>query len=241
VNALQNFRQKEVGRMRRYHVLRYDIWLCLALSMLIAMGTAKLANLVMDYTYESYVEAHEVAAGEVGGVAGENVFRAQNVADLLSHDTFTIVSPGIEYCNRGAGYYKNWYMHAVTLPSGELVAAVINSDSLQHSGDSIYSGDTTLPVGRVVYEDLTENEYFIAQIEYSEPLSRRDFYIDMVGTGGKLREEDYREVPTLLVELGTVFLCFPLLHMLGSKLGIFPYFFAPREKKPKKRKDDMWD
>lgn len=225
----------------RYHVLRFDIWLCLALSMLAAMGTAKLANVVMDHTYDAYVESHEVAEGDVGGIAGADVFRAQSVDDLLSHDIFTIVSPGIQYCNRGAGYYKNWYMHAVTLPSGELVAAVINSDGLQRTGDDIYSGDTILPVGRVVFEDLTESKYFMEQIEFKEPLSRRDFYIDMLGTGGKLSEEDYREVPTLMVELCTVLVCFPLLHMLGSRLGIFPCFFPPREKKPKKRKDDMWE
>lgn len=227
--------------MRRYHTLRFDIWLCLALSMLAAMGTAKLAGLVADSTYGAYVEEHTVSAGEVGGQAGDDVFRAQSVADLLSHDTFTIVSPGIQYCNRGAGFYDNMYMHAVTLPSGELVAAVINSDGLQKTGKDIYSGDTILPVGRVVYEDLTQNTYFIDQIEYLEPLSRRDFYIDMAGRGSKLNEEDYRKIPTLLTEVLTVLLCFPLLHMLGSRLGIFPYFFPPREKKPKKRKDDMWD
>lgn len=229
--------------MRRAHALRFDIWLCLALSMLAAFGAAKLAGRIMDSTYESYVQSHTVADGAIGGTAGEDVFRAQSVADLLSHDTFTVVSPGIEYMNRGAGYYNDSYLYALTLPSGERVAAAINFDSLQQSGDDIYSGQTTLPVGQLVYADLTASENFLSQIEHGAPLSRRDFYIDMLGTGGRLREEDYREVPTLLVQLGTVCVCFPLLHLLGSKAGVFPAFFPQRTKKarkPKPRSDDMW-
>lgn len=222
--------------MRRVHILRFDLWLCLALSFLVSLGTVKLTNKILDQTYAGYVESHEVAGGEIGGVAGAAVFRAQNVDDLLAHDTFTVVSPGIEYMNRGAGYYNNWYMYALTLPSGERVAAVINFDSLVRSGDDIYSGETTLPVGCVVYADLTENENFLSQIEHGAPLSRHDFYIDMIGTGGKLSEEDYHELPTVAVQLATIVLCFPVFHTIGSKLGIFPYFFPPREDKPKKKK-----
>ena len=89
-------------------------------------------------------------------------------------------------------------MYSVTLPSGERIAACINMDSVQHTGDSMYSGDSIMPVGRIVYEDLTSNEYFINQIEYSEELSRKDFYIDMIGNGGKLSKEDYTETPILI-------------------------------------------
>ena len=68
------------------------------------------------------------------------------------------------------------YLYALTLPSGELVAARINSDSVVKEGDSIYSGNNILPVGKVVMANLTEDEYFINQIEYKEKLSRTDFY-----------------------------------------------------------------
>ena len=128
---------------------------------------------------------------------------------------------GIEYRNKGGGYYNNYYMHALTLPSGERVAAVINSDSVQSMG------------GKIVYEDLTQNEYFIGQIEYSEDLTRTDFYIDMIGTGGRLSQEDYSELPTLLAQFLTVIIAFPILHALGSKFGLFPYFFEPKEKEDK--------
>ena len=226
--------------MRRLYFQRFDLWLSLALSFLVSLGTVRLADQIMDRTYDSYVESHVVADGEIGGVAGADVFRAQSVGDLLTHDTFTVVSPGIEYMNRGAGYFNNWSMYALTLPSGERVAAVINFDSLQQSGDDIYSGETTLPVGRVVDVDLESSESFLSQIEHGAPLSRHDFNIDMVGAGGKLAEEDYRELPTLLVRLGTIVICFPIFHMIGSKLGVFPYFFEPKEKK--KKKDEMeWE
>lgn len=228
--------------MRRLHFQRFDLWLSLALGFLVSLGTVRLADKIMDKTYLDYAASHVVADGAVGGVAGAEVCRAQSVDDLLANDTFTIVSPGIEYMNRGAGYFNNQYMYAITLPSGERVAAVINFDSLQQSGEDIYSGETTLPVGRVVYDDLESSENFLSQIEHGEPLSRHDFYIDMIGTGGTMAEEDYRELPKLLVQLGTIVVCFPIFHAIGSKLGIFPSFFEPREKKKNKKKDAMeWE
>lgn len=214
----------------RYHSLRFDIWLCLLLSVLISMIPAKIVEKNLPEKYEAYAEEHKVNDGDIGGIADESVFKAQSVEDLLSHDTFTIVSPGIEYRNRGAGYYESYYMQAVTLPSGELVAACINTDSVQNTGDSIYSGDSILPVGKIVYEDLSSNETFISQIEYKEPLTRKDFYIDMLGNGGKVSEESYSSDTTTIVQIITVIIAFPILHALGAKLGIFPYFWAPKKK-----------
>ncbi len=221
----------------RVHRLRFDIWACLALSVLVAMGAAKIVNLMIPKAYETYVEEHKVADGEIGGIADETVFRAQSVEDLLSHDTFTVVSPGIEYMNRGAGYFGSYYFYALILPSGERVAARYNMDSVQkvNGEDSdFYSGDKILPVGQVVYEDLTKNEYFLEQIEHAEPLSRTDFYIDMCGNGGKMSQESYSEAPVMLVQILTVVICFPLFHTLGSKLGIFPQFFSFKKRDEKK-------
>ncbi|MCI8551043.1 MAG: hypothetical protein HFI68_10760 [Lachnospiraceae bacterium] len=215
----------------RYHRLRFDVWLCLALSVLVSFVPVKIAERMLPKAYEAYEEEHTVADGEIGGAAGESLYRAENVKDLLSHETFTVVSPGIEYRNRGGGYYGSYYMQALTLPSGELVAACINGDSVQTTGKDMYSGDSILPVGRVVYEDLTENETFLQQIEYKEKLSRTDFYVDMLGEGGRLSEEDYTELPKNLIQIGTVVVCFPLFHMLGSKIGIFPRFFVGKKKK----------
>ena len=120
------------------------------------------------------------------------------------------------------------YLYALTLPSGELVAARINSDSVVKEGDSIYSGNNILPVGKIVMANLTEDEYFINQIEYKEKLSRTDFYIDMVGEAEIVNSETFIDTPIILMQLVTILITFPIFHTIGSKLGIFPYFFEPR-------------
>lgn len=215
----------------RYHVLRFDIWLCLLLSVLLAMGAEKIATSVLQEKYETHKEEHKVESGKVGGKATEDIFRAQNIEDLLSHEEFTVVSPGIEYRNKGAGYYKGTYLYALTLPSGERVAARINNESVVSDSDSIYSGNSTLPVGHIVKEDLSKDTYFMNQIEYKEPLTRKDFYIDMVGDAAIASEESFIEGPIILIQILTVLFTFPIFHALGSKIGIFPYFFAPKRKK----------
>ena len=219
----------------RYTRMRFDIGFTLLIAVVISLGTTKLTQMIVPALYEKHVEDHTVADGDIGGKAGAEVFRARSVDDLLAHDTFTILSDGIEYCNRGGGYYGNHYMNAVTLPSGELVAAVINSDSVQSEGD-YFSGVNTLPVGRVVFEDLESSESFLRQIEHSEPLSRHDFYIDMLGTGGKVQEVDYVQRWTGTVQAVTILVCFPLIHSLGAKLGLFPFFFVP-----KKERESEWE
>lgn len=217
--------------MRR-RVLSFDAWVCLALAVLIAMGTGALAEKLATQHYAAVEEAHKPVDGQIGGKAGEEVFRAQSVEDLLNHDAFTVVSPGIEYRNRGAGYYGGRYFQALTLPSGELVAAWINGESVQSMGEDIFSGDNILPLGRVVWEDLTSSPTFLEQIEFKEPLSRTDFYVDMVGDTAVLAEDQAIGGPKVLVQVLTVVILFPLFHMLGSKLGIWSAYFVFRKKKP---------
>ena len=216
--------------MRRRVLLRFDIWLSMLLAYVVSLGAVKVTEFIVADTYQDYVAEHTVADGDVGGRAGEDVFRAQSVDDILNHDTFTIVSPGIEFRNRGAGYYDSVYTYAVTLPSGEVVAAQINMENVQYGGSDIYSGDNTLPVGRVVWADLTDSTMFMDQISYGEPLTRWDFYVDMKGNGGKVTQEDYNEHYTGIVQLVTIVVCIPLFHSLGARLGLFPYFIAPKRK-----------
>lgn len=217
--------------MRR-RVLSFDAWVCLALAFVIALGTGALAEKLAVRNYAAMEEAHKPVDGQIGGKAGEEVFRAQSVEDLLAHDTFTVVSPGIQYRNRGMGYYGGKPFQALTLPSGELVAAWINGDSVQSMGEDIFSGDNILPLGRVVWEDLSSSPTFLDQIQYSEPLSRTDFYVDMVGDTAILAEDQAIETPKLMAQVLTVVVLFPLFHMLGSKLGIWEAYFVFRKKKP---------
>lgn len=221
--------------MRRY-ILPFDIWVCLALGCLVALGTGKIAENVTKVGYDAVAEARAPVDGEIGGRAGEEAFRAQSVEDLLSHETFTVVSHGIEYRNRGAGYYDGCYFQALTLPSGELVAAWINEESVEQLGEDYYTSDKVLPLGRVVHEDLTENKTFLEQIEYSEPLSRHDFYVDMVGETAIANEEETLDTAKVVTQVVTVLIVLPLTHMLGSKLGLWGYYFPP-----KKKKESEWE
>jgi len=215
--------------MRR-HILSIDAYICLALSLLVALGTGYIAGRVAEIAYEKELEEHQAVAGEIGAPADETVFRAQSIDDLLSHDTFTIVSSGIHYRNEGAGFYGSYYLYNVELPSGERVAARVNDDSVVSTSDSIYSGDSILPLGQVVWEDLTQNEAFLNQIESGNSLTRKDFYVDMVGNTGVLAADLALETPVVVTRVLTVFICFPIFHMIGSKLGIFSPYFGFRKR-----------
>lgn len=219
--------------------LRYDIWLTLLIAFGIGWCAGKAAELVLPGMYESYAQEHVIDGGAVGGKAGPDVFRAQSIDDILSHDAFTIVSHGIRYRNRGAGYYHRNYTYAVELPSGEVVAAQINMESVQYDGE-YYSSDHTLPVGRVVWADLTDDKYFMEQISYGDPLSRTDFYVDMSGVGAAMNREDYFRHRVDAVQAIATLVFIPLIHSLGAKIGIFPYFITPRKKKGAEQKGE-WD
>lgn len=224
--------------MRRRYLLRFDIWLCMLLAYGFSLGTSKLTTMLLPPAYESYVEEHTVADGEIGGKAGVDIPRIQSVEELLKEERFTIVSPGIEYRNRGAGYHDGVYTYAVTLPSGEVIAAVINMENVQQEGD-YYTSDHTLPVGQVVYDDLSKDEYFMKQIQYGGELSRTDFYVDMRGNGGTVSQEDYTGHYAGIVQVATIFISFPLFHSFGAHLGIFPFFITPKRKEGEPKSE--WD
>lgn len=216
--------------MRR-RILPIDAFLCLFISAIIAMGTGHIAGRLAEKNYEKELEEHQAVDGDIGGKADENAFRAQSIDDLLSHDTFTIVSPGIQYRNEGGGFYDGFYFYNVALPNGERVAARVNTESVQTTEDSIYSGDSILPVGCVVWDDLTQSEGFLEQIEYRDSLTRKDFFVDMVGNTAVMDEEQALETPKLVVQVLTVFICYPILHTLGAMIGIFPPYFSFLRKK----------
>ncbi len=214
-----------------HHRLRFDIWLCLLISILLSSIPANIVGKIYTEKYTSYSEQHEVSKNDIGGVAGEEIYRAENVEDLLNNDKFTVLSQGIKYMNEGAGYHNNYYMYALTLPSGERVAALINMESVQKTGETLYDGDSLMTVGKIIYDDLSKDTYFLNQIEHSKKLSRYDFYIDMLGNGGKQTIDNYVEGPIIITKIISSIIFFIILHMVGSKIGLFPYFIPPKEKK----------
>ncbi len=218
-----------------YHRLRFDIWICLVISFILSYIPVKFIE--KNNNYETYVEEHTVAEDDIGGKASDEIIHAQSIDDMLNNSKFTIISQGIKYRNEGAGYYNNQYMYAVTLPSGERVAALINMDSVQNTGDFIYTGETILPVGKIVYEDLSSSTNFLNQIEHSKKLSRHDFYIDMLGEGEKLSKDDYVAISSMIVQIISIIICFSLLHLLGSKIGLVPILFKMKNE----TKKSEWD
>lgn len=219
--------------------MRYDFLICMLLAYLMVLLVGKIAETILpDPTDEAYIAEHSAATGDIGGIAGDTVFRAESVEDLLSHDTFTIVSPGTEYSNRGSGYYSlgrvNVRMNAVTLPSGERIAALINEESVQKTGE-YYTGESILPVGRIVYEDLTTDETFLNQIEHVAPLSRRDFYIDMYGSGGVGAAQYNTQAIVITIQTFVAIISFILFHAIGAKVGLFPRIWPEKSDIDKKK------
>ncbi len=209
--------------------LRFDIWLCGVLALLAAWGAGKLADKRVPAAYENYGQEHQVAEGEIGGIAGDDVFRAQSVDDLLTHDVFTIVSDGVYYWNNGGGQYDSHYLYNIELPSGERVAVTINRDGVQNIGD-YEAGSNVLPVGKIVFEDLTQSKTFLEQIQYGgHNLSRTDFYVDMLGEGGTVDKETYAGLYKAPVQIAVFLAVFILIHMLGAKIGLFPRFFMGKK------------
>jgi len=87
-----------------------------------------------------------------------------------------------------------------------------------------------LPVGKIVKASLNDDESFLKQIEYSRPLSRKDFYIDMVGEAEVISPTYYVDGTVTLIQCIVVLVLFPLFHIVGSRIGIFPYIFPPKKK-----------
>lgn len=214
-----------------HHRLRFDLWLCLLISFLISYIPTNIVKNIYVKNYDSYAEKHNVNENDIGGLASEEIKRVSSVEEILQNEKFTVVSSGIKYMNEGAGYHNNYYMYALTLPSGERIAALINMESVQNTGETIYDGNSIMPVGKIVYDDLSKDSNFLEQIEHSKKLSRYDFYIDMLGNGGKQNIEDYVEISIIITRIVSIIVCFILFHMLGSKIGIFPYFIEPKAKK----------
>lgn len=219
--------------------IRYDFLICLFLTCLVTWGAGKAARPLVMSTYDSYIKEKTVPDGDIGGRAGEDVFRAESVEDILSHGRFTFETEYRNIFGRGGGRYGKVYLHSFMLPSGEMIAAAVNRDSVKELDDKAgYNGKCRLPVGKVVYENLEQDDVFIQQIEYNDALDRRDFYIDMLGEGGNVSKDMYPEPYVSAIQLFTAIIGFPFFHTIGSKIGLFPYLFPPKDLKEKKSE---WD
>lgn len=219
----------------RINRIRDDILFCFIIAFLAAWGAGVLAGRAAGLAYEGYVERHQIPDGETGGRAVEDIFRAQSVDDILSHEKFTIVYDIMTLYDYGTGFYEGTSLYSLKLPSGEYVAASVCLDSIITLEElPVLGGSCLLPVGTAVYADLAQDESCLGQIESRQPLTRTDFYIDMSGNRPVKEEEDFVKPAVSAARGITAVVTFPLIHMLGARLGVFPYIFMPGNGKKKK-------
>lgn len=213
----------------RIYKLRFDMLICFLLAALMVFGTEKILPVFYSALYDKYLEAHTVADGDIGGIAGDDVYRAQNVDELLSHDTFTVKVGHSSVMIADTGYFGDHYLLNLELPSGERIAACINNDAMQRNfEDDLY----IMPVGKVVKADLSADTEFLSQIEASQELSRTDFYLDMSGKSGSnfVSAERYDKQYTIYIKAAVAVISFFVFHIIGCKLGLFPPFIPRRRK-----------
>lgn len=220
-----------LGGERFMYKVRYDIFICLFVASILGLVVVPVVLPgIYAMMYDRYVEAHTVADGEIGGLAGEDVVRARSVDDLLSNETFTVELKDSAYAVAEAADFGKVYLDNIELPSGERVAFNINRKALDRDSERY---TVTLPVGKVVYADLSKDEKFMERIEKKGKLPRTDFYVDMLGTGSTdfIDEDTYDEKYTENIKFITIIVSFCVLHMIGSKIGFFPRFFRRKVKK----------
>ena len=213
----------------RIYKIRFDVLLCIVLSSLVVLGISKILPVFYSMLYQRYTQTHMVSDGDIGGKAGDDVYRVENVEELFSHNTFTVQVEYGSLLTADTDYFGDIYLMNLELPSGERVAACINSDAVQQNYEEDYF---IMPVGKVVEADLSKDVEFINGIERSDALSRTDFYLDMNGNSGSglVSVEGYDEQYTIYIKAIAAVLCFMAFHIAGCKAGIFPSL-SPGKKK----------
>lgn len=210
--------------------MRFDVLICFVLAGLLTAGAGRILPGVYSMLYDRYQKTHTAADGEIGGRAGEDVYLAQSVEDMLSHDSFTFQIESASFKTADAGCFGETLLNNLALPSGERVAVSVNYDTARITDDEDYY---IMPVGRVVEADLSEDPRCLTFMEKYNALSRTDFYVDMQGSGpsGLAGADSYDEKYTLYIEGLTAVSSFFLFHFLGVKLGLFPRFLTSRKKR----------
>lgn len=213
----------------RIYKIRFDVLICMLLSALTVFGTVKILPAFYSMQNDRYMQKHQVADGDIGGKAGEDVYLAQSVEEILTHDTFTVKASYSSVVSADNGFFGDYYLLNLELPSGERVAACINTEATQRNYDEDYY---ILPVGKVVEADLSTDSEFLKLIERSDKLSRTDFYLDMNGNSstGVISPEGYDDQYTIYIKSVVAVLSFIIFHVIGCKMGLFPSFLPKKNR-----------
>lgn len=211
----------------RLHRLRFDIWLCLLVAYLVSLGTgpqpppsARPRMTAMQRFTPLLLARRAVLPGQ--RFPGHRASRSCWSWILSQCSPKVLPTATRERAILRAATSIIW-------PSppgnGWLPASILRAYRMERSS---HPGRLSSRWARVIWADLEEDPAFLEQITSGYPLDRTDFYVDMAGEAVRYSQEERTENHVIVVQLVTVLVCFPLLHALGSRSGIFPRFLSHR-------------
>ncbi len=221
--------------MLRRRGLSFVVAIILLISMAAGSGLAFIyENLLVNTAYEIYNNLTEQEEGLIGTVSiNSDVPYLNSIEEIVNYDgEFTIRledESGFSYTH-GTGFLGDKTLYKIKLPSGEMISAHINTESIHFNSGEFSKKDITLPIGRVVYEEI--EGYTLEQLESpnSDPLSRTDFYIDMYGNTN-MSESYFKQMSTSIVTLVGAAIMFLIIRHIGIYLGIYPAIILTKKQK----------
>ncbi len=204
--------------------LRWDIFLTVLLAFLLGSGAQWCANQLAHGRYEAYQAEHAAEAGTVGAPATDGLVRAKTMADLENNQFFTLEMGQVTYISNSPGPWIDGFRWSIfTLDDGTRIAAKVNGDSVVYRDTSvgyITSSDAILPVGTLVYEELTDEQ--IEAMDQYHGVTVTNCYIDMEGGHATISESDFTDYMGLTVFFAVFVLSFLLIRLIGVRTRLFP-------------------
>ncbi len=221
--------------------MRRRVSFMVALVILISLGIGQVGgfiyeNTIADMVYDIYIKAANDEENFIGDEATtQDVLYLKSVEEILNHNgDFTIRlerDSGFSLA-RGRGFQDNLSLMKIELPSGEFVAAAIRTENIIYNGGDISNDDLTLPIGKVVYEEINDTALNQLNADGNEDLDRTDFYIDMYGSS--IYSKEYlTQMVSSIISLIFALIVFLIIRNIGITIGIYPAIFLTKKQKAK--------
>ena len=219
--------------------MRGKVSLNMAVSIFVAIIPAAIIAFLLSISLESVVYQAQMgmvdlSEGSIGSQAGEDIPVAQSIADMVKMDEFTVE---VSVLNStlpldGTYYYK------VFMPSGEIVAALVNQDAVQEFEDEY---KVRLPIGKWVEWKHSAKEKKEYESYYQGSLTDFSHYIDMQGDFGNVPSTNRASSQIFSIALLFFFALFLwIIRREGVRRGWFPpeifvkkYYETANSTKPK--------
>lgn len=166
--------------------------------------------------YEWKMNSLDLSEGSIGSEAGGDIPVANSIEDMAKMEKFTIEV----YALNSTIPLDGTYYWRINLPSGEVVAALVNQDAVQEFEEESY---VRLPIGRWVPWKHTAKERTDYEAYYDRSFTDFSYYVDMQG--------DFSKVTTVTDTFGQIFIISALIFYCiilwvirreGVKRGWFP-------------------